>query len=337
MKPHVLVTGGTGFLGSRVVAGLVERGHEAHVLARSGTDDRGLAGVKVRRHRGDLRDAESIASAVAAVKEASPVAPWVVHAGAVISYRSRDRELQREVNVEGTRRVVDACIRGGVERLLHVSSIVAVGYARGGVAMTEDQPFNGAELSCDYVDTKRAAEELALAAIADLHVSAVNPGAIFGGGPRPSNTQRTLELVRRGRIGPLPLVAPPGVLSVLSVTDAAEGCLLALERGASGRRYLLGESNWSHEAVLGRAADLFGKSPPVRVWGPIWRTVVAGARLFDRVAPSEFLTPQALRLGGVSFASDASRARSELGWRPRPFAEVLAELVATFREEVAGG
>ena len=256
-------------------------------------------------------------------------APWIVHSGAVISYQTRDRELQRAVNVEGTRNVLAACARHRVGRVLHVSSVVAVGHARENEVLNEDAPFNGAELRCDYTDTKREAEELALAAARELDVVVVNPGAIFGTGARGPNT---LKFLRKIAHGPrLPFV-PPGSLSVVGVEDVVAGCLLALERGARGRRYLLTESVWTSLESFQLAARELGVRPATRrAPRALWRALELGARGLDFVAPPDLLTPQSIRMLGAHFRFESTRAREELGWRPRPFVEVLRATIAWLR------
>ncbi|HUR28486.1 MAG TPA: NAD-dependent epimerase/dehydratase family protein, partial [Planctomycetota bacterium] len=246
MKPAVLVSGATGFLGAEIARKLAARGHALHALVRPGADKSALAGLDVTWHTGDLRDEASLLRAFERVTAAHE-RPWVVHAGALISYQTRDGALSREINVEGTRRMLDACRRHRVGRVLHVSSVVAVGPSLSGATLDEDSPYEGAFLRCDYMTTKREAEVLALRAADELDVVAACPGAIFGANGRASNTQRVLRMIASGRTGPLPfLLAPPGAQSVVALDDCAEGCVLALERGARGRRYLLVESVWSH-------------------------------------------------------------------------------------------
>lgn len=328
MKARVLVTGATGFVGAALVRRLLARGHEVEAFARRTSERSLLEGAPVRWRDGDLCDAASVERAVARLAERGG-APWVIHSGAVISYATRDRELQRAVNVEGTRNLLAACRRHALGRVLHVSSVVAVGHARPAELLDEEAPFNGAELRCDYVDTKRAAEELALEAARELDLVVVNPGAIFGASARGSNT---LKFLRQLAHGPRPPFVPPGSLSVVGVDDVAEGCVLALERGRRGRRYLLTESVWSSLDSFQLAARVLGVAPPRRA-APValWRALELGARAVDLVAPPELLTPTAVRMLGAHFRCDSRRAREELGWRPRPFEDVLRETVAWLR------
>ncbi len=324
----MLFSGATGFLGAQIVRKLAARGHVVHALARANADRAALGGLDVRWHAGDLRDPDSIERAfadVCAVHER----PWIVHAGALISYQSRDAALAREVNVEGTRHMLDAALRHPVGRLLHVSSVVAVGPALGGETLDEDSAYHGDELRCDYMTTKRRAEELALEAATKLDLVVVNPGAIFGASERPSNTQRVLHMIERGHTGPLPfLLAPPGRQSIVGLDDCAEGCVLALESGRRARRYLLVESVWSHRDLIAMVARKCGRRAPFAIPRWLWSFAEAGSTLLDGLVKSEFFTPQTVRLARVRFNTSGERARRELGWRPKPFEVVIDEMLA---------
>jgi dihydroflavonol-4-reductase len=325
----VLVTGGTGFLGRGLVRALAERGVETHVLARSTSDREPLSDLELTWHEGDLVDAASVERAVAAVSRRARHAGTgarVIHSGAVISYRTKDTELQRRVNVEGTRNVLSAARKHGVSRFVHVSSVVAIGHAPvPGESVDERAPFNAGGLGVDYVDTKRAAEELVMGAAKELDVVVVNPGAIFGPVSEGANTARFIHKVVSGRG---PLLAPPGGIGVVGLADTVDGTLLALERGRPGERYLLVESYYS-SCELFRLVARIGESRGV--WGTVpqglWSLVVLGARVVDRVHPLRLAPPQALVLLGKRMHFDAEKARSELGWRPRPFEDVLRETV----------
>lgn len=334
----VLVTGATGFVGSALVRRLAEEGKEVHALARRGADRSHVHGV-ARFHDGDLLDPRSVEEAaratVARARELG-VRAQLVHGAAVISYRTADAALSRMVNVEGTGVVLDAARTAGIDRVCHVSSVVTVGHAASADdALTEEAEFNGAELRTAYVTTKRAAEDFALAVASQQDVVVVNPGAVFGRTARPSNTQRFLAQMARGRTGPF---APPGSLAVVGVDDVAEGIALALERGRRGRRYLLTESNWTHLELFRLAARLLDARPPrLALPGPLWSAAVAGVALVDRLRPLRLLSPQTLRLLGKHFRFDSTRAREELGWRPRPFTEVLPAVVDQVRERLRAG
>jgi dihydroflavonol-4-reductase len=334
----VLVSGATGFVGSAIVRQLVRRGDEVHAIVRP-TADRSSCSSDVHWHVGDLVDGASLQGALQAFRDratAVGASTAVVHAAAVISYRTGDRELQESVNVEGTRLLLDASRQAGIGRFVHVSSVVTVGFARTRRdVLDESSEFNGAALGNDYIDTKRAAEELALASNGALEVVVVNPGAVFGpgadGASRMPNTAQFVATVAATPV--IGLVAPPGGLSVVGVEDVAHGIVLALDRGRPGRRYLLTESN---RPLVDLYRDVFALSGRGRTLGvapgPVWSFVCAAAAAVDRVHRLEFATPQALRLLRAHFRCSSARARSELGWSPRPFGEVLVATLDWLRD-----
>jgi len=324
----VLVTGGTGFLGSAIVRRLAQRGDEVHVLARASSDRSILDGLPVTWHAGDLGDDPSIraaAQAVASRARQSGRVAQIVHCGALISYRTADTEAQRVANVEGTRSVLNAAREHGFARVLHVSSVVAVGHGRGTEVLDERIAWNNGPLGVDYATTKHAAEQLAIDAARDLDVVVVNPGAIFGAWQRQSNTARFLCTAAAGKG---PLVAPPGSIGVLGIDDAADGCVLALDRGRRGERYVLVE-RWLRTNELFRlVARVTGGRVPWITWPRFaWPLVVVGSRVVDWIHPLETTPPQALAMLGVELRFDARKAREELGWRPQPFEAVLRATV----------
>ena len=324
----VLVTGATGFLGTELVRQLHATGRSVHALARVTADRTPLAELPITWHTGDLCEPPALLRALQAAREGGPVD--VVHSAALISYRSADGERSRQVNVEGTRMLLDACKQAGIARFLFLSSVVAVGHAPDVHSeLDETATFNGASLAVPYVTTKRAAEDFVLAVERELDVVVVNPGAIFGPSSRPTNTIRFLSRLAAGRLGPF---APPGSLGVVGRDCTARGVLAALERGRRGARYVLVESNWTHLELFRLAASLLGVRGPGRVLPrPLWGLVGAGATLVDRIRPLTLATPQTLRLLGAHFRFDARRAREELAWEPRPFPEVLDAAIRSAR------
>ena len=339
MKRAVLVTGATGFLGRFVVRELCQE-HEVHALVRPTADRAPLSDLPLTWHTGDLTDPPSVEAALAAtaaraLELGSEDGPHLVHSAAVISYRSSDGALQRSVNVEGTRTLLEIARRHGVRRSVYVSSIVTVGHATTDAPVDEDTEWNGASLGVDYVSTKREAEVLALEHADELGLRVVNPAAIFGPVGPTSNTSRFVCSVARGQLGPL---APPGGMTVVGVRDVACGVRLALEQGRTARRYLLGESYLAvgelARAVSRCLADLglAGRAPRATLPRAVWPAVRAAARFLDRIRPLELAPPQALTLLELRWHCDAGRARRELGWAPAPFESVLRETIGHLRE-----
>ena len=330
----VLVTGGAGFVGAEVVRRLVSRGHEAHVVCRARTNRAALAGVPCVLHEADLEDESALGRAFGAAAQAARargLALDVVHLAARISYRAADRAELRRVNVEGTRRMLAACAAVGARRLCHVSSVVALGpVADAARELDDDAPLAGLALDSAYARTKAEAEALVLATRAELDVVVASPAVVFGRSGAGSNSLHFLRRVVRGTLGPL---SPPGSLTVVGLADAAEGIVAVLERGERGLRYVLGESAWGLHELLGLACELAGSRPPIARMPPfLWRGVVGVAAVAERLVASERATPEALALLGMHFRFRAERARARLGWAPRPFREVLGDVVADLRD-----
>lgn len=318
----VLLTGGTGFVGSALAPRLQARGWRVHALARRSSDRSAITKHVDRWHTADLTDRDSLMRAVMAIAE-EPGETWCCHLGAMISYRPRDRALQQQVNVEGTGRLVDALVECGVPRLLHVSSTAAVGVAcSANEELDEDSSFESLRrIGAAYPLTKRAAEECALGDSRLERVVATNPGAIFGGGGVHNNTTKfLLQVDRRGA----PPLVPPGSLGVVGVEDVAEGCCLAWERGRHLQRYLLVESNHTLRELFQLVAELLGRrGPGPAVPRAAWRALALSLHGVDRWVALDLLAPEGLDLLGQHFRFSGRKARMELGWSPHSLESVL--------------
>src|SRR3990172_2285772 len=148
---NILITGGTGFIGSNLSAALVERGYSVRLFRRPSSDLTAIGGLDVEQVPGDLRDPDSLRKAVKG---------WdtVFHVGALVSYWRRQREEMYEINIGGTRNVVEACLAAGIERLVHTSSIAAIGYPGDGSLADENNLFNWDSLDIGYRVSKFRAE-----------------------------------------------------------------------------------------------------------------------------------------------------------------------------------
>lgn len=330
---HCLLTGATGFLGGELFARLERRGARLHVLVRDAGRARHLADRGARVHVGDLRDAAATRRAMEHCARESGGDFDVVNNAALISYKRADRAAQVAINLEGTRAMAEEAARLGARRFCHVSSVVAVGSSEDGRPIDEGARWNLGPCRVDYADTKRAAEEFVLGLSSRLDCVSANPGAIFGAKGAGSNTARFLARVARRGAPPL---APPGWLAVVGVEDAAEGVLLALERGRRGERYLLVESNWRTRELFALAARLSGRREPLATL-PAWLLppVAALARAVEPFWASDLVPPQALTMLGRQLVFDASKARRELGWAPEPFEDVLRRSLAAALESGA--
>ena len=182
-----LVTGGTGLVGNTVVRMLVGQGRRVRTLVRGRSGDREFTGVDVERTVGDVTDPESVRQAVAGARV-------VIHSAAMVHVGWRRLAEMRRVNVEGTRLVAEAARREGA-RLVHVSSVNALGLTGNATPADEEVPF-GNTIECPYVVTKREAEQVVLDEVArGLDAVILNP--VFMLGPwdwKPSSGRMLLEV-----------------------------------------------------------------------------------------------------------------------------------------------
>lgn len=282
------VTGASGFVGSHVARELREQGAE------------------VRDEFVELGDRERLERAVRGCDA-------VFHVAALYDFDAPARELER-VNVEGTRNVIEACRAQGVRRLVHTSSSATCGPVPGRVANEEDSPPSW-ELAVPYKRTKLEAERLVLAS--GLEAVVVNPTTPVGEGDlRPTPTGRMIRGVASGRHRAFLDIG----LNVVDVRDVAHGHLLALERGRSGERYILGGVNLPLAELFAAVADLAGRPRP-RVRVPY--ALVRAAALAGLVNRHEAL------LARLPAYFSSAKAERELDYRPGPVGPALARAVAS--------
>lgn len=314
---RALVTGAAGFIGGHVVAALTAGGAEVRAFDRRPPIEETAATVEFVR--GDVLDSD-------AVRRAVEGCDTVFHLAAVYSYARSDAALMRAVNVRGTRTVLDAALRGKHRRIVHTSSCATCGPARGRPATECDLP-GARELAIPYKRTKLEGERLALeAARGGAEVIIVNPTVPVGRGDlRPTPTGKMVADVAHGRAR---AYLARSALNVVAVEDVALGHLLALERGRSGERYLLGGDNMTVREVFAVIARTAGLSAP-RLPVP-WTVAYGGARLADAALRPVRREPQLLvldevRAGRRPHLFDDAKARSELGYGSRPAVDALVE------------
>src|SRR5262249_17798579 len=241
------------------------------------------------------------------------------HLAGVVDFGD-DWERFRRVNIEGTRNIIEAARSAGVWRLIHTSSIVAIGAAQRPIKLDETASWNLARLNVPYVTTKPKAEELALSVAGkNLEVMVVNPGCVVG--PDDFSGSEFGTLCRRFWRGRVPVYFGGGN-NFVDVRDVATGHLLAAERGQAGQRYILGGINLPYHAFFAELARQ-APQPTFRLRMPM---ALAGlvaaldARRRRRYDSSANLTAAQARMLPLYFYFDSAKARRELGYSPRPLA-----------------
>ena len=318
-----LVTGGTGFVGSAVVRALLRAGHSVRVLARPASDRANLAGLGVEIAPGAMEDAPSLAHAVAGCR-------YLFHVAADYRLWVPDPAAMFRANVEGTRNLMAAALDARVERIVYTSSVATIGLVQNGVA-DEATPGRLADMIGPYKQSKFTAEEAVRSLVAERGLNAVivNPSTPVG--PRDRKPTPTGRVILEAARGHMPGFVDTG-LNIAHVDDVAAGHLLAAERGRVGERYILGGQDLALCEILAAAAARAGKRPPrLRIPYPVAATAAVAAELLARLTGREPLTTRdGVRMAKKKMYFSCAKATQELGYRPRPALDAIADAVDWF-------
>jgi dihydroflavonol-4-reductase len=320
----ILVTGATGFVGSAVARALRARGHTLRLLARPGGDRRNLAGLEAEVVEGDLTDAASLTRAVAGCRQLYHVAAdyrlWVPDPAAMMA-----------ANVAGTEALLTEAARAGVERMVYCSSVAALGLTKDGTPADETTPVTPEAIIGPYKLSKYRAEQAALAlAQLGLPIVIVNPSTPVG--PRDIKPTPTGQMIADAASGRMPGYLNTG-LNIVHVDDVAEGHVLACERGRIGQRYILGGEDFTMPALLALIDEVSGR-PARRVRlseAVLWPVALLSEALARATGNPPRVTRETLRMARKQMFFSSARARTELGYAPRPAREAIIDAVAWFR------
>jgi dihydroflavonol-4-reductase len=316
----ILVTGGTGFLGSALVPLLAAAGHEVRLIARGDADSAKALGVEVVK--GSLEDASVVGRALHGVEA-------LYHLAGQVAFDPSDPAALYRLHVECTRTLLEAAAGAGVKKVVLASSSGTVGISREDKVHDERAPYPIQVVArWPYYLSKIFQEKTALRVGRDrgLPVVVLNPSLLLGPGDRRlSSTDVVFKFLER-RIPAM----PTGGLSFVDVRDAALAFASALERGRAFERYLLGGANMTFVEFFGRLSRLSGvAAPTVRLPSSV---NIAGARLLERFhdwrGTEPPLSSHEVEMGEHFFYVDSHKAADELGFAPRDPGETLHETVA---------
>jgi len=320
-----LVTGATGFVGSAVARALATRGHALRLLVRANSDRRNLAGLDAELVVGDLTDPASLVRAAAGCR-------YVVHVAADYRFWVPDPDAMLAANVGGALATIRAAASAGAERIVHCSSVAALGQVGDGTPANEDTPTREADFVGIYKRSKYLAEKavLDMARREQLPVVVVNPAAPVG--PRDIKPTPTGKMILDAAAGRVPAYIDTG-LNIVHVDDVAEGHALALEHGRVGERYVLGGENMLLKDILGLVAEVAGRRPPtIRLpEALVWPAAFLMENFARLTGVPPLMTRDHLKMARKKMFYSSAKAMTELGYRPRPVRQAVEDAVAWFR------
>ena len=321
----VMVTGATGFIGGNLARELWRRGDDVRALVRPGSNRLTIENTGIVPIEGDILDRQSVDRAVQGCEA-------VFHVAAAYTFWSRGPAGVSRTNVAGTLNVLEAARQAGVSRTVYTSTVGTVALVKDGLG-DEDTPLDPKSLHGHYKRSKLQAEREALAlAAAGMPLVVVNPTAPVGPWDvKPTPTGKmVLDFLRRK----IPAYLKTG-MNVVDVADVVEGHILALEKGKSGERYILGNRNVSLKEIFDILSSQTGLPAP-RIRAPYW--LVVGAGYADRfIEGTIFRREPAIPVEGVLASKtpayvSCEKAVRELGQPQRPIEEALKKAADWFTE-----
>lgn len=322
---RVTITGASGLLGGNLAAELIAAGHEVVATRRAGTQVAHLADLPIEWVDAELGQPAALTRAFAG-------SACVFHCAAAVTVKREVTPEMTAANVTGTANVIDAVVAAKVPRLVHTSSVVAVGLSTDGTPCDETARWNFDELGMAdaYALTKHQAEELVNAARDRVDAVIVNPAFMFG--PRdakPSSGSMIVKVVRRKLPG-----HTPGYNNFVDVRGVARGMIAAWQRGRRGERYILGGHDMTYREVFERIARVAGVAPP-RFRVPrraAWVVGKLGDLVEARGKDPLVNSTQIAYAYTDRFRFRSTKAATELGYEIGPLEPAIRDAIAWFRD-----
>ncbi|GAA0530820.1 NAD-dependent epimerase/dehydratase family protein [Chitinophaga japonensis] len=324
----ILVTGGTGFLGSYLLRALVNAGQPVRALYRKQIPDV-LRDIQhqVQWLQGDILDIISLEEALQDVTQ-------VYHCAAVVSFQPRHHREMMHVNIEGTANVVNLSLDAGVQKLVHVSSVAALGRAKEGKMIDEDCEWQDSGNNSQYAISKYRSEMEVWRGIAEgLPAVIVNPSIILGSGFWQDGGSGALV---KNAWKEFPFYTS-GVNGFVDVRDVVEAMRLLMDSGISGERFVLSADNWSYYDLFSEMAAQLGRKPPhisVQPWMAeiVWRMEKLKGFFSGR---PPLVTRETARTAQLKVYYSSEKIQRLLpAFRFAPLKETIATVCRAFRQEM---
>ena len=250
----VLVTGGTGFIGAYIIKELIEKGYSVRAIRRSNKLPFFISADihnKVEWVSGDVLD-------VISLNESMQGIDYVIHSAASVSFVKSERALMYNTNVDGTANIVNLALENGTKKLVHISSISALGRTFAGEHVNEEKKWVTSKLNSHYGISKNKAEMEVWRGMGEgLNAVIINPSTVLGFGNWHDSSCAIFKNVYRGLKW-----YTRGVNGFVSVEDVAKTAVLLMESNISDERFIINHENWEFKKLFDAIAGGFGKKHP---------------------------------------------------------------------------
>ena len=316
------VTGGTGFVGANLIRLLLQQGHQVRALVRNSSNLNNLKSLNIELVTGDLNSRE-----LADLMSGCQV---LFHVAAQYSLWQSDRELLYQSNVMGTRNILACAQKARIDRTVYTSSVAAIGVKEGIADETYQSPVD--KLIGDYKKSKYYAEQEAVKAVQQgQDIVIVNPSTPIGAydlKPTPTG-----EIIVRFLKRKMPFYVDTG-LNLIDVKDVAQGHILALEKGKTGDRYILGNQNLTFKELLAKLEQITGLPAPkstIPYWIP-YSVAWIEEKVLAKLGRQPTVAIDGVRMSRQKMFYDASKAVKELGLPQSDIDSALEEAVRWFKQ-----
>lgn len=324
---RIFVTGASGFIGSHLIGRLAQTDHEVLCLVRASSDLHQLLKCGVTLVRGDVTDRDSLVAGMEGCD-------WVANLANVYSFWEPRKALYREVNVVGTRNVMEAALKTGVTKVVHVSSVVIYGRPQR-IPFVEETPEGPRQFS-EYARTKLEGDRIVWQMVEEENLPAlmIYPGAVLGPGDTKASGQYVIDLVNRD----LPTtVFDDSIISWVHVRDCAEAIVAALEKeGNVGERYLVVGERMTNRAFNKLVSEISGiPVPRMSMPDPLVMPnalLLTGLAHITKKSPKWGMATDQMRTLREGIDADGSKAEREMGISYTPIRTALAEAIDWYRQ-----
>lgn len=325
MEPtmKILVTGAAGLLGAELVKQLLEKSYTVMAIYNS-------TPVKLSHENLEIQQCDILD--MSALEEIMEGVSHVYHCAALVSFERKDKAHLFKINIEGTENIVNACINANVQKLVHVSSVAAIGRKRNAETVNEKMTWTEETSNSIYAKSKYLGEMEVWRGIGEgLQAAIVNPSVILGGDNWNDGSSALFKSVYNGFKW-----YTEGVSGFVDVRDVASAMIMLMNSKISGERFILNSENLSYEEIFSLMAKGFGKNPPPNKVTPflaevVWR-LEAIKSLFT--GKKKLLTKETARTAQASVKYDNNKFLNAFSpFFFTPIAKSIAFTCATLKEK----